>query len=137
MSRRASKPHSVKKTAMSPIYVPQPRDIVYLDFSGAKGVEIYKRRPAIVISPVSFQLETGLCLVCPVSHQSHPQLSGFLTIQDPEKRVHGSILIHQLRAVDYQARRAQYIERADEATWIGVTQKTGHLLQIDSTRKYL
>lgn len=50
-------------------YVPQRRDLIWLDFEPAKGREIGKRRPALVLSSGSYNQRTGLLICCPISTQ--------------------------------------------------------------------
>ena len=48
-------------------YVPARRDIVWLDFEPAKGTEIGKYRPALVLSSQEYNHKTGLLICCPIS----------------------------------------------------------------------
>ena len=48
-------------------YVPNRRDIVWLDFEPAKGKEVGKYRPALVLSSREYNSKTGLLICCPVS----------------------------------------------------------------------
>jgi len=41
-------------------YIPARRDIVWLDFEPAKGTEIGKYRPALVLSSQEYNHKTGL-----------------------------------------------------------------------------
>ena len=48
-------------------YVPERRDVVWLDFEPTKGKEIGKYRPALVLSSREYNRRTGLLICCPVS----------------------------------------------------------------------
>lgn len=48
-------------------YVPERRDIVWLDFEPTRGREIGKYRPALVLSSREYNRRTGLLICCPVS----------------------------------------------------------------------
>ena len=48
-------------------YIPARRDIVWLDFEPAKGTEIGKYRPALVLSSQEYNRKTGLLICCPIS----------------------------------------------------------------------
>lgn len=50
-----------------PDYIPERGDIVWLDFEPAKGKEIGKYRPALVLSSRLYNQQTGLLICCPVS----------------------------------------------------------------------
>ncbi len=48
-------------------YVPERRDVIWLDFEPAKGKEIGKYRPALVLSSQEYNRSTGLLICCPIS----------------------------------------------------------------------
>ena len=48
-------------------YIPDRRDVVWLDFEPSKGKEIGKYRPALVLSNREYNRKTGLLICCPVS----------------------------------------------------------------------
>lgn len=48
-------------------YVPDRREIVWLDFEPAKGREIGKYRPALVLTSKDYNQQTGLLICCPIS----------------------------------------------------------------------
>jgi len=50
-----------------PGYIPQRRDVVWLDFEPTRGREIGKYRPALVMSSRDYNRRTGLLICCPVS----------------------------------------------------------------------
>jgi len=52
---------------LSPQYIPDRNDIVWLDFEPTKGREIGKYRPALVLSSKAYNRQTGLLICCPVS----------------------------------------------------------------------
>lgn len=48
-------------------YIPDRRDVIWLDFEPARGREIGKYRPALVLSSRDYNRRTGLLICCPVS----------------------------------------------------------------------
>jgi mRNA interferase MazF len=48
-------------------YIPDRNDIISLDFDPAKGKEIGKYRPALVLSSQQYNAQTGLLICCPIS----------------------------------------------------------------------
>lgn len=50
-------------------YVPQPGDIVWLEFDPQAGHEQAGHRPAVVLSPRNYNEATGLMLCCPMTTQ--------------------------------------------------------------------
>ena len=49
-------------------YIPDRRDVIWLDFEPARGREIGKYRPALVLSSRDYNRRTGLLICCPVSN---------------------------------------------------------------------
>ena len=50
-------------------YIPDRGDIVWLDFNPQAGREQAGRRPALVLSPSSYNGKTSLALFCPITSQ--------------------------------------------------------------------
>ena len=48
-------------------YVPERRDVIWLDFEPIQGREIGKYRPALVLSSQDYNRRTGLLICCPIS----------------------------------------------------------------------
>lgn len=88
-------------------YVPNRGDLVWLDFSPRAGHEQAGRRPAFVVSPVSYNQKAGLMLACPVTSKvkGYP----FEVPLPKELPVKGVILADQIRSLDWRARRVDYI----------------------------
>ena len=87
-------------------YAPKPGDIVWLEFDPQKGKEIQKTRPALTISPQSYNLKTGLGLFMPITSKikGYP----FEVIINKEK-IQGAILCDQIRSLDWKARKAKFL----------------------------
>ena len=49
------------------VTAPERRDVIWLDFEPAKGREIGKYRPALVLSSQDYNRRTGLLICCPIS----------------------------------------------------------------------
>ena len=54
-------------TQYDPNYIPQRGDIVKINFNPQIGVEIKKRRPALVLSPFAFNHKQKVSVVCPIT----------------------------------------------------------------------
>lgn len=48
-------------------YIPDRNDIVWLDFEPVKGKEIGKYRPALILSSIDYNKQTGLVIFSPIS----------------------------------------------------------------------
>jgi mRNA interferase MazF len=107
-------------------YVPEAGDVVWLDFSPQAGHEQSGRRPAVVLSPASYNRRAGLAVVCPLTRQQkgYP----FEVALPSNFPLAGVILADHLRSVDWRARRAERAGRAPAAVMEEVREKIGPLL---------
>ncbi|KYQ86771.1 mRNA-degrading endonuclease [Thermoactinomyces sp. AS95] len=92
--------------------VPDRGDLVYVSFHPQAGHEQAGRRPAIVLSPQSFNAVTKFAVVCPITRKEkgYPfevKLPDGLPIQ-------GVILADQVKSLDWQARQFTNKGRAPE-----------------------
>jgi mRNA interferase MazF len=87
-------------------YVPHRGDLAWFSFSPQAGREQAGRRPALVISPRSYNARSGLCVVCPVTSQAkgYP----FEVALPAGLAVAGVVLSDHLKSADWQARDAEY-----------------------------
>ena len=87
---------------MTSSYVPDAGDVVWLHFNPQKGHEQAGYRPALVISPHSYNSKTGLMLCCPIT----TQIKGYpfeVAISGEQKNV---VLADQVKSLDWAARQA-------------------------------
>jgi mRNA interferase MazF len=87
-------------------YIPDAGDIVWLDFDPQAGHEQSGKRPALVISPASYNSKTSLMLCCPITSQA----KGYPFEVDlrVNKSVTGVVLSDQVKSLDWRARCASY-----------------------------
>jgi len=99
---------------------------VWLDFDPQLGHEQAGHRPALVISPGSYNERVGLALVCPITNQAkgYP----FEVALPPGIAITGVILADQLKSLDWRRRRAQFICAVPDAVVAEVIQKIDPLL---------
>jgi mRNA interferase MazF len=91
---------------LTPPYVPDAGDIVWLSFTPQTGHEQAGRRPALVLSPKSYNSRAGLMLCCPITSQQ----KGY-PFEVELKGVSGTtgvVLADQVKSFDWTARNAQY-----------------------------
>ena len=88
-------------------YVPERGDIVWLQFTPQAGHEQAGYRPALVISPRSYNRRVGLALFCTVSSQ----LKGypFEVALPPGLKATGAILSDQVKSLDWRVRKAKRV----------------------------
>jgi mRNA interferase MazF len=89
------------------MYVPERGDIVWLVFDPQMGREQAGRRPAVVLSPKSYNAKVGLAICCPITNQakSYP----FEVPLPAGGDVTGVILADHVRSVDWKGRQASFI----------------------------
>lgn len=89
-----------------PIAAPDRGDIIWLDFSPQLGREQAGRRPALTVSPASYNRRVGLGLFCPITSK----IKGYpFEVPLPDGLVvSGVILDDQIKSIDWRARRAQF-----------------------------
>ena len=109
-------------------YVPDRGDVVWLSFSPQAGHEQAGRRPALIISPGTYNQKVGLAICCPITSQvkGYP----FEVSLGSEGRTRGVVLSDQVKSLDWRARRAEFIERAAAATTDEVLGKLGTLVSL-------
>ena len=93
---------------MSPAYIPNRGDLVWLEFTPQTGSEQAGRRPALVISPKSYNGKVGLGLFCPIT--SRVKGYPFEVLLPEGSAVVGVVLADQLKSLDWRARKAKLIE---------------------------
>lgn len=93
-------------------YQPERGDFVYLDFTPQAGHEQAGRLPALVLSPRDFNIATGLAVVCPITSKATD--SKFEVPVPRGAKLTGVILSHQVRTVDWLARKAAFHNKANQ-----------------------
>lgn len=107
--------------------IPDRGDLIWLVFNPQAGHEQAGRRPAVVLSPASYNGKTSLALLCPVTSRS----KGYpFEVKLPDGLpVAGVILADQIKSLDWQARQAEVIGRIPQYVLQEVLQKLTLLLQ--------
>ncbi len=85
-------------------YVPEAGDIVSLHFDTQAGHEQAERRPALVVSPATYNAKTGLMLCCPMT----TQIKGYpFEVLIAGGRT-SAVLSDQIRSLDWVAHKASH-----------------------------
>ena len=108
-------------------FVPDRGHLIWLTFNPQAGHEQAGRRPALVLSPASYNGKVGLLIACPVTSQSkgYP----FEVALPAGLPVSGVILADQLRSLDWRVREAALICTAPAAAVAESLAKASALLQ--------
>jgi len=100
-------------------HVPERGDLVWLEFNPQAGSEQAGRRPALVISPGSYNRRVGLALVCPIT--SRVKGYPFEVELPPGLEAQGAILCDQVKSLDWRARHARRFGSVSDAVMQEVT----------------
>ena len=97
---------------MKAVFVPDAGDFVWLTFDPQAGREQAGRRPALVLSPKTYNARAGLALACPITSQvkGYP----FEVAVPAGSGVTGVILVDHLKSIDWKIRRAERLGRCTD-----------------------
>ena len=111
---------------MAGVRVPERGDVVWLTFTPQAGHQQAGRRPALVLSPRSYNGKVGLALVCPVTSQvkGYP----FEVALPTGLPVQGVVLADQVKSLDWKARQAEFAARLPADPLAAVLAKLATLL---------
>ncbi len=110
-------------------YCPEAGDFIWIDLDPTVGHEQGGRRPAIVLSPHSYNAAAGLCVVCPITSRvrDYPFEAAL-----PESAVfHGAVLADQPRSISWEKRPIRHAGRAPGLVLSEVCERLAALLGID------
>jgi mRNA interferase MazF len=88
-------------------YIPDRGDIVWMTFNPQAGHEQAGRRPALVLSPASYNGKVGLAILCPITSQvkNYP----FEVLIPDGLKMGGAILSDQVKSHDWRASQAEFV----------------------------
>jgi mRNA interferase MazF len=110
-------------------YIPERGDIVWLQFNPQAGHEHAGHRPALVVSPKSYNRKVGLAFFCPITSN----IKGYpFEVLIPEgHEASGAILSDQVKSLDWRIRKAKRMARVSKDLIDDVLKKMLTLLEND------
>ncbi|MCL2659249.1 MAG: endoribonuclease MazF [Acidobacteriaceae bacterium] len=87
---------------MAAEYVPDTGDVVWVQFDPQAGHEQAGHRPALVLSPASYNGRRGMMLCCPMTTRIKDYVFEVVASRDPDSVV----LADQVKNLDWRARKA-------------------------------
>lgn len=107
-------------------YIPNRGDIVWITLNPQAGHEQAGRRPALVLSPATYNGKVGLAILCPITSQvkGYP----FEVLIPDGLKIHGAVLSDQVKSLDWKAREAEFVSKLPANTLNEVLKKVGVLL---------
>jgi mRNA interferase MazF len=105
-------------------YIPEQGDAVWINMNSQAG-----RRPAIVLSPGSYNNKVGLAIFCPVTNQikGYP----FEVIIPSGLKVKGAVLSDQVKSLDWKIRNTEFYDKVPDTVILEVFKKLRTLLRFD------
>ena len=97
---------------------PERGDILHLTFDPASGHEMKGPHFCLVMSPRAFNARIKLAMVCPISGgpAEAARSAGFLvSLMGLGLRTDGQVHAHQIKSLDWAARKAKLVERAPDS----------------------
>jgi mRNA interferase ChpB len=97
--------------------IPERGDILHIQFDPATGREMKGKHFCLVVSPRSFNERFRLAKVCPISGGAAElaRTAGFLvSLMGFGLKIDGVVHAHQVKSLDWAARRADFVEKAPE-----------------------
>lgn len=107
-------------------YVPGRGDAVWITFTPQAGHEQAGRRPALVLSPASYNGKVGLAILCPIT--SRVKGYPFEVVIPSGSTLQGVVLADQVKSLDWRMRRAEFIGKLPRETTAEVMDKLEALL---------
>lgn len=110
-------------------YVPDRGDAVWISLYPQAGHEQTGRRPAVVLSPGTYNGKVGLAILCPITSQ----VKGYpFEVSLPDSlEVRGVALSDQVKSLDWRARDAELICRLPSEVIEEILAKLSTLLSTD------
>lgn len=108
-------------------YAPERGDVVWLQFTPQAGHEQAGRRPAITLSPRTYNEKVGLGLFCPITSQT----KGYpFEAQLPEGLpITGVALCDRVKSLDWKSRKAEFVCHLPDSAISEMTAKVRALLE--------
>ena len=105
-------------------YVPEAGDIVWLQFDPQAGHEQAGHRPALVLSPASYNRIRGMMICCPMTSRVKGYPFEVVVSQQPP----GAVLSDQIKSLDWRARQASFKGKVPVAVLVEAQAKIKALL---------
>jgi mRNA interferase MazF len=108
--------------------LPERGSLVWLEFSPQAGSEQRGRRPAIVLTTLSYHRKSRLAVVCPItSHRKGWPMEVPLPDDLP---VSGVVLVDHVKSIDREARKMDIVGQAPEEVLSEIDARLAPLLSL-------
>lgn len=91
----------------APLWVPDRRDMIWVDFSPQAGSEMRGEHPMLVLSTKAFNERTGIVIGLPMTHAPSNESNPFAIKYVGPKNEVGYVLTHQPKSFAWRERGAR------------------------------
>jgi mRNA interferase MazF len=109
--------------------MPEAGDIAWVELGPVRGAEQDGRRPALVLSDVTYHEASRRAVICPISSTERPW--PFNVPLPAGLATTGVVLVDQIRTIDRPERMFDFIERVPAEVMSKVRDRIAALLGID------
>lgn len=92
---------------VSKLWVPDRRDMIWIDFNPQVGGEMKDEHPMLVLSTKAFNERTGIVIGLPMTHAASNETNPFAVKFAGPKGEVSYVLSHQPKSFDWRMRRAR------------------------------
>ena len=93
--------------AVSLQWVPERRDMIWINFNPQVGSEMRDEHPMLVLSSKAFNERTGIVIGLPMTHAASNEKNPFAIMYTGPKNEVGYVLTHQPKSFDWRQRQAR------------------------------
>ena len=109
-------------------HAPDRGDVVWITFNPQAGHEQAGRRPALVLSPVSYNRKVGLAVLCSITNQVKGYT--FEVLIPHGLKVTGAVLADQVKSLDWKARDIKLICKLPSSVTDDALRRLNTLLRV-------
>lgn len=88
-------------------WVPDRRDIIWIDFDPQTGREMKARHPMLVLSPRIVNDRTSIVIGLPMSTQAYNATNPFAVLMQGDDGAIGYVIANQPKSLDWRERKAK------------------------------
>lgn len=108
-------------------YIPDAGDIVWLEFDPQAGREQAGHRPALILSPASYNDKVSLAVCCPLS----TKVKGYpFEVEVETGKTTSVVLSDQVKSLDWRERKAKFKSKVSSSQLKQVRENIKALLSI-------
>lgn len=107
-------------------WIPDRGDVVWIAMDPSVGHEQNGRRPALIISPGSYNAKVGLAIMCPIT--THVKGYPFEVPLPAGLPVEGVVLSDQAKSLDWRSRGAEFACTLPAESTMAVLRRLGRLV---------